>query len=64
MIESFHPPVKNMYILEVWFNNGFIIDLLKMWPNLLDQKYTYSNLISLGDFIEIFGLLTSNESFW
>ena len=28
---------------EVWFNNEFILGLLKMWPNPLAQKYTYSN---------------------
>ena len=28
---------------EVWFNNEIIIGLLKMWPNVLAHKYTYSN---------------------
>ena len=33
--------LKNIH--EVWFSNWFIIGLLKMWPNLLDQNYTCSN---------------------
>ena len=32
---------KNIH--EFWFFYEFIMGLLKMWPNLLGQKYTYSN---------------------
>lgn len=31
---------ENIHSFKVWFNNEFIICLLKMWPHLLDQKYT------------------------
>ena len=30
-------------IHEVWLSNEFIIGLLEMWLNLLDQKYTHNN---------------------
>ena len=33
-----HILVCHKNIHEVWFNNEFIIGLLKMWPNLLDQR--------------------------
>ena len=35
---------------EVLFNNEFITGLLKMWPDLQDQKYKWSNLNDFDDY--------------
>lgn len=42
-------------IPEVWLSDEFIVGFLKMWPNLLDQKYTYSKLNDhIGDDIKLY----------
>ena len=43
-INSSHFSMMRWPQKPVWFNNEFIASLLKMWPNLLDEKYIYSNL--------------------